>query len=202
MTASQMANIGIKLEDGSLFWTTVDGAPAANVVTLDDVLTGDVEDGAAVYAYTTKIVRPLKVVEARTYSPSTDQETPLTVMARQDYLALLNKMATGVVNQVFYDPQLTTGYFYLWLAQSSVDDLVKFTWWRPIEDFNAAGDNADLPQEWLQALIFNLSVVMAPEFGVATERIAGIKSLADEYLADMEGFDRDGDYIQFGVDMC
>jgi hypothetical protein len=122
-------------------------------------------------------------------------------MSRLDYQALPNKTSTGAVNQVFYDPQLTTGYLYLWLAQSSVEDLVKFTWWRPIEDFNAAGDNADLPQEWLQALIFNLSVVMAPEFGVPTERLAPIKMMADEYLAEMKGFDRDGDSIVFGVDM-
>jgi hypothetical protein len=36
---------------------------------------------------------------------------------------------------------------------------------------------------------------MAPEFGVPTERLAATKALADEYLADMEGFDRDGDSI-------
>jgi hypothetical protein len=164
-------------------------------------LTGAVAVGAAVYAYTTKIVRPLKVVAARSYDPTIGQEIPLDVMSRMDYLALPNKTATGAINQVFYDPQLTTGYLYFWLAQTRVGDLLKFTWWRPIEDFNAAGDNADLPQEWLQALIFNLSVVMAPEFGVPTERIAATKALADEYLADMEGFDRDGDSIMFGVDM-
>lgn len=194
-------HIGITLTDGSLFWTVVNGAPAANVVTLDDALTGAVAVDAAVYAYTTKIVRPLKVVDARSYDPATGHEIPLDVMSRMDYLALPNKAATGAINQVFYDPQLTTGYLYFWLAQTSVSDLLKFTWWRPIEDFNAAGDNADLPQEWLQALIFNLSVVMAPEFGVPTERIAATKALADEYLSDMEGFDRDGDTVQFGVDM-
>lgn len=194
-------HLGITLTDGTLFWTTVNGTPALNVVTFDDALTGAVAVDAAVYAYTTKIVRPLKIVGARTYSPATAQEVPLDVMSRMDYLALPNKTATGAINQVFYDPQLTTGYLYLWLAQTSVRDLLKFTWWRPIEDFNAAGDNADLPQEWLQALIFNLAVVMAPEFGVPTERLAATKALADEYLSDMEGFDRDGDSIQFGVDL-
>lgn len=198
---SSADHIGIKLTDGTLFWTTVSGAPVANVVTLANALTDDVDDDAAVYAYTTKIVRPLKIVDARSYTPSTAIEVPLSVISRLDYQALPNKTSTGAINQVFYDPQLTTGYLYLWLAQSSVDDLVKFTWWRPIEDFNAAGDNADLPQEWLQALIFNLAVVMAPEFGVLTERIAGIKALADEYLDQMKGFDRDGDYLMFGVDM-
>jgi hypothetical protein len=194
-------HLGITLTDGTLFWTTVNGTPAANVVTFDDALTGAVTADAAVYAYTTKIVRPLKIVEARSYDPTTYQEISLSVMSRMDYLALPNKTAIGAVNQVFYDPQLTTGYLYLWLAQTSVRDLVKFTWWRPIEDFNAAGDNADLPQEWLQTLIFNLAVVMAPEFGVPTERLAATKALADEFLSDMQGFDRDGESIQFGVEM-
>jgi hypothetical protein len=195
-------HLGITLTDGTLFWTTVNGTPAVNVVTFDDALTGAVAIGAAVYAYTTKIVRPLKVVDARSYDPTTGQEIPLTVMSRMDYLALPNKTATGAINQVFYDPKLTTGYLYLWLAQTSVSDLLKFTWWRPIEDFNAAGDNADLPQEWLQTLVFNLSVVMSPGFGVPTEKLAAIKALADEYLSDMEGLTATATSIQFGVEMA
>jgi hypothetical protein len=45
------------------------------VVTFDDALTGAVAVDAAVYAYTTKIVRPLKVVEARSYDPTTGKKS-------------------------------------------------------------------------------------------------------------------------------
>jgi len=198
-------HIGIVLDDGTLFWTTVNGTPASNVITLDNALTGAASAGNAVYAYTSKIVRPLKIVDARRYTVASARETPLAaMMARLDYRALPNKSQLGTVTQAFYDPALSTGKLSLWLTPSTVGDLINFTWWRPIEDFNAAGDNPDLPTEWMQALIFNLALVMAPEFSVAQEDLAGpfgIGTLAAQYLEEVSGFDREAEPVQFGLDM-
>jgi hypothetical protein len=206
--ASDIANgdhIGIVLDDGTLFWTTVNGAPASEVVTLTAALTGAAASDNRVYAYATKIVRPLRVVKARRFDVAVDRETPLPdPLAWADYQDLPNKNQQGTVTQVTYDPSLSTGYLYLWLVPSSVSELINFTWWRPIQDFNAAGDNPDLPQEWIRAITFNLAVDMAPEFRVPPDVMEGpygIGTLADKYLEEVSGFDREAESVQFGIDM-
>ena len=198
-------HIGIVLDNGNLFWSTVSGTPASDVVTISNALTSAAASGNAVYAYTSRIVRPLRVVEARRYNVSSGRDTQLVdPMALLDYRRLPNKTQSGTVTQVCYDPSLTTGYLYLWLTPANLNDLIKFTWWRPIEDFNAAGDNADLPQEWIRAITFNLAVDMSPEFSVPRDVMEGqfgVGTLAREYLEEVSGFDREAEPTYFGVDM-
>ena len=65
--ASQISsgdNIGIFTSDQVLFWTTVNGAPAGDVVTITDALPADVESGVVVYTYTTVANRPMLILEA------------------------------------------------------------------------------------------------------------------------------------------
>lgn len=198
-------NIGVVLSGGTLYWTTVNGAPSGSTVTLTAGLTGAASSGNTVFAYTTKIVRPLKIVDARRYNIASGLETPISeydggLMARHDYQALPNKAQTGTINRAFYDPQLSTGYLYLWSPPATVTDLVKFTWHRPIQDFDSASDNPDLPQEWIDPLVFNLAVVMAPEYQVPTETFNMVASMAQTFLDAVGGYDREAESVTFGVD--
>lgn len=192
--------IGFLLDDGTLGWSTVSSKTSTTVTIPGPGLTDSVSSGAYVFNYTSKIVRPLKIVAARRYDIASGLETPIFCDARLDYRALPNKTQTGVINRIFYDPQLTLGTVALWNPPSVIDTLLKFTWHRPIEDFNAAGDNPDLPQEWIDTLIFQLALVMAPEYSVPMEKYQQIKELAVSFLDDMEGFDRENESIFMGVD--
>ena len=122
-------------------------------------------------------------------------------LARLDYQALPNKAQTGIINQVFYDPQLSTGYLYLWNPPSSVTDLLKFTWHRPIQDFDAAGNNPDLPQEWIRTLVWNLADEMTAEYDVPLDKADRITARAAKYLDNVAGFDREAESLSFGVEM-
>lgn len=194
-------HLGIVLDDGTLFWTTVNGAPVGSTVAFDNALTGAVASGNRVYAYTNKLVRPLRIVQARRYGVSDEADADVSVIARLEYQLLPNKAQRGIINQVFYDPQLGTGYLHLYNTPSSVGDLLKFTHWRPIEDFNASGDNPDLPPEWINTLAHNLAVEMAPEYSVPPQQFQTLKITADESKAAMKGWDREAESVQFGVDM-
>jgi len=194
--------IGIVVDDGSIHWTTVSGAPASDVVTLTDALDDSAAVGNHVFAYTSKIVRPLKVVDARWYDVDAALESPtITMISRLDYRGLTNKTQSGSTVQIFYDPQLTAGKAYLWHVPSTFEGYVNLTWHRPIEDFDAAGDNPDLPQEWIQTLIFNLAVIMSPEFDVPPQKLQLIMQMAAQYLDDMEGWDREEENVDFQPDM-
>lgn len=194
--------IGIVVDDGSVHWTTVNGAPAADVVTLTAVLDDSAAVGNKVYAYTNKIVRPLKIVNARWIDDDTLLESPtIEMMARLDYRRLPNKTQAGSVTQMFYDAQLNTGQAYLWHVPAVFEGYVNFTWHRPIEDFDAAGDNPDLPQEWIRTLVWLTAQEMGAEFDVPAQKWAIVQQMAGQALDDMEGWDREDTSVDFQPDM-
>ena len=198
MTA--LDNIGIVLDDGTLFWTTI-VSKTSTTVTITDALTDDAAQINAVFNYTSKIVRPLKVVDARRYDIDAASDTPLSIVSRQEYQNLPMKTEAGLPIELFYDAQLVIGYFYLWQVPDATTDLVKFTWHRPIQDFNAAGDTADLPQEWVLCLVYNLAQLVMPQYPVSPKNVALINNMAPQLLMDLTGFDRENESIFISPDM-
>jgi hypothetical protein len=160
-------HIGILLNDGTMQWTTVNGVPVANVVTLTAVLTGAAAITNAVYAYTAGISRPLRVHNIRHLDLS-DNEIIFAYggepMAKSDYLRLPTKLATGTPIQGYYDPQLGTGLLYLWPAPSDATHRINFTYERQLEDFDVLSNTPDFPQEWIAALKWNLAIEIWPEY--------------------------------------
>lgn len=162
--------IGIELDDKSLQWTTVNGVPAANVVTLTDVLTDSVSVNSHVYNYTSKIQRPIEIVEARSVSEGS-YDTPLIIASRDEYMRLSNKSSLGPPSQVYFNPTRTNAKISVWPACNNVKEYIKFTARILIEDFDTATNDPDFPQEWLLALTWNLAVLVAPKFGKQLDQI-------------------------------
>ena len=189
--------IGIALDDGTSHWTTINGAPAGDTVAITDALPSAAAIDNKVYAYTTQIVRPLRVVDARRNDSS---DVPVEVVSRQEYYDLPNKTATGSVNQVYYDPQLTTGTLKIWPTGSTAIDKVGLTLMMPIEDFDASDNNADFPQEWLKAIKWNLAADLGPEYGLDLRRQTYIDARARMFLEDVSDFDAEGASVYFEVE--
>ena len=198
---SDNQNIGIQLDDGTIHWSTVNGSPSGSTVTIDDGLADTAASGNAVWAYTSNISRPLKIVDARRYDIESGNETPLTVEARLTYQSRVNKTQTGNINSMFYDPGRVTGYINLWQPPTVVTELVNFTWHRPLDSFLAAGDDADFPQEWIDPVEYNLALQWMPEFAVPAEVKDDIKMLAPVFLDQVAGFDREAESVTFAPDM-
>lgn len=194
--------IGILLDDGSMQFTTVNGAPVADVVTLDNVLTGAASAQNAVIAYTTVIGRPLLIPKARLYyyggTPQGGNEIPMIVLSRQEYMDLPNKENTGTPTQFFYTPQRDVGELYVWPSPAQAQWGVRFTWYRPIMDFDTLANTADLPREWINAMTWNLAKEIGVEYGIPAARWQIILTQAAEKLEMVQGYDRESQPIQFG----
>lgn len=159
--------IGIAVSPTSIIWTTVNGAPVGNVVTLAAALTADASAGCPVYVFpTTKIPRPLDIPDARRRQYSSNTDIPILTNNREQYFALPTKNAVGAINQYYYDPQLNNGVVYLWPTTNDVRDQFRFTYHRPIFNFDTIANTQDFPDEWCVALVFNLAVELAPEYGI------------------------------------
>jgi len=183
--------VGIQLDDGTLQWTTVNGVPAAATITLTDALTDDVAVDNHIYTYTTKAQKPLDIIEARLYL-SSDTEYPITVEPRDNYKNLATKTSSGKCVQLYQDPRIDRMTVYTWPVADSVQDYIKMSAKRRIDDIDGLTDNASFPQEWLLTLSTNLAYWLAPKFSIGTEKFMMIKSLADETLRDLMAFDQEG----------
>jgi len=192
--------IGIQLDGGTIQWTTINGTPAANVVTLTAVLTGAAAVDNWVFTYTTKTSRPVKITEARVRDTD-DVDTPLTIVtSRTQFLSQTDKDSTGRVLEVHYNPDITDGQLYTWpvCGTGDITDRIIMSIQRVIEDFDASTNNFDGPPEALAALTWGLAVEIAPEYGVdlGSGKAAAIPAMAERYYTMLKKTYRNYDPVQ------
>ena len=183
--------IAVVLDDGTVHFTTVNGAPSGTTVTITTGLADSAGSGAKVMTYTTALVRPIKIVAARRKNLSSGYETGMTRLERLDYEALANKSSEGLPSQYFYDPQLSLGQFYIYQRETSITEIINFTCHRPIEDFDSAADNPDLPQEWIKALNYGLALDLGDSYDIPDSRYTRIAAQFAATMSALAGFDRE-----------
>lgn len=183
--------IGIVLDDGTIHWTTISGAPGAPT-TIASGLASAATSGNAVFTYTTKINRPQRLdVDAANWHSLVGNDTPVKIISREEYTRLTNKNSQGKIVQAFYDPQLGNGVLRVWPTPDNATDVLQFWYERILEDFDAAGDTPDFAIEWSEPLILGLAYRMANTVGtISIQRMQMLKSAADEALAIAMNYDR------------
>ncbi|MDP6801110.1 MAG: hypothetical protein QF744_14975 [SAR202 cluster bacterium] len=190
--------IGVVLDDGTIDWDTISAIPGA--VTLTGTLSGAAASGNAVFSYTTKIARPLQVLDAQRTNTS-NQDTPMIMVPKETYERIPNKTETGKTNQVFYQPEIPDGFIHLWPEPEDSSDRMRLTCIFPIEDFDDTSNNPDLPQEWILPLIWNLAEDLLPNYAVPQADARMVIAGAEKYKAIVEMYDQEPDSIQFQPNM-
>ena len=144
--------VGVVLDDGTLQWDTINGAPTGSTVTLTGTVDSAAASGNQVWTYTSKPSRPLRLDSPRRRDKAL-QDVPIWEVSRQEYFDTPNKTTQSPPVNVYYDPQLLNGEVRVWPAPDTVNDTLLFTAKMQIEDFDSKTNNPDLPQEWLLSLI-------------------------------------------------
>ena len=176
--------IGVVQDDDTIHWTTI-AATAPFELTV--ALTDDAASGNAVYTYTAAVERPLRIVNAYRRDAN-DYDIPMQRYSRQEYETLSYKSSSGTPICFYYDPQLIQGKFYVWQPpQNDKDYRIYFTYQRTIEDVDALTDTLDFPQEWTEAIAYNLAVRIAPRVGANLRQDVAL--MADALKIKLEGFD-------------
>lgn len=121
-------------------------------------------------------------------------DTPMQELSRQEYYDLPNKSQQGMPINWYFDPQRATRTLYLWLTPSTATastTTIHFTYLRVIEDIDALENDPDVPQEWLEALIYNLAARLGPEFGADENALPRIEARAAALLSDLSSQDQE-----------
>ena len=186
---SSTMRIGIELDSGAMFWTTVNGAPSGSTVTLTTNITGAAAVGNRIFSYATTAQgrRPLEIRTA-VLRDTDGNDTPLSAISLEAYeYGVPKKNQDSTPQQLYYKPTLTDGTLYLDCEPTDVTDVIRIVGRSPFEDFDAAGDNPDFDQHWIRPLIHCLTVDALPRFGQEARAPFFIK-LREESLAIARNF--------------
>lgn len=195
-------NIGIELDDGTRQWTTITNI-ASNVITLNTSLTGAASDLNTVFTYTTQIEKPLAILDSPRLRNRSGIDRPMFKVGRNEYMQMPNKTTAATPTMIYPDIQRDSAVIYVWPTPNDVSERIKLTYVRPIQDFDASGDNPDLPQEWLDAVTKNLGVAIAPAYGISlAKKNPEYLQAAQEALIDLQLWDSENSSIYIVPDNC
>lgn len=180
--------IAVKMDSSSYLVTTIANI-STTTITLTDALTTTAADGSPVFSYTALLDRPLHITRA-TFLNAGGSERPIELVGREAFMNMPNKLSTGKATIGYYTVGVSSAKLHLWPTPDSDQDCVRISYLRRINDFDSSSDNADLPQEWLEAITYNLAVRVAPAFGIDTnKRDPSINLIAAMSLRDAELWD-------------
>lgn len=182
--------IGLQQTDGTMFWTTVNGAPVGLNVTLTAGPPEGCASGATVNSYHTKMVRPLRVLDGMVEQVGRNR-VPCKIIPREQYNRFGMPHGAATTTQLYYDPQENTGHLYTYPTTLDVRQLLYIEFQNPISDFASSTDDYDLPQEWGLALVYNLAWMLAPEYSLPQDKYNQIKELAIYTRDQLDGWDQE-----------
>jgi hypothetical protein len=126
---------------------------------------------------TINIARPETITQAwlRDTTQTYPIDIPVDIISREDYNMLTQKTTPGTPNTLYYEPQYDVpgsnsgasakGQIFLWPVPDTPTatqyDLY-FIYTRPLQDFVATSDALDFPQEWYEAVRWNLAHSLCP----------------------------------------
>lgn len=145
----------------------------------------------AAYVLTPK---PMRVLSARRRMQGID--TPLGMFSNQEYFDQPNKTSSpSVPVNFYYDPQRSAGTLYLWpapSAQAASQYDLHLTVLRRMADMDANTNDLDMPQEWLEAVVYNLALRLMPQYPVNDPNLGKlIVGMAADLYGNLQGWDEE-----------
>lgn len=141
--------------------------------------------------------RVVDVIEARRVYTDSDNELPLGRWERGQYIAYPNKDQLGTPGAYYFQKNRDAVTMTLWPVPM-VDTTINFTTARVMWDVTDLSQNVDVPQEWLECVVYNLADRLATEWGSLIIEAAvaqKVSKRAGELYSLLRDFDRPGSVI-------
>lgn len=138
--------------------------------------------------------KPMRVLWVRRRTQGID--TPMGEFSRSEYFDQPNKTTSpSIPVNFYYDPQQAIGTLYVWpapSAQAASTVTLNMTYLRRMANMDNNTNDLDMPQEWLEAVIYNLAVRLMPQYPVNDPNQAKLViGLAQSLYADLTGWDNE-----------
>ncbi len=167
-TTNQTTEAAVALNGLVKAWEA-DGMPLWAIKSFSVPLTTGVSTYQIGLGKTVNTPKPLKVIQAFNHNVSSNVDVPIRIITRQEYNILGNKTSRGNPIQIYYEPLNEYGILHVFPVPSTVEqtaNTIVIYYQRSFEDFDAANDTPDFPQEWYDAITYGLATRLAPEYGL------------------------------------
>ena len=131
---------------------------------------------------------PLHLLQAIRLDANSSTRVDMDIIANSNFNRLPSN-SSGVPIQITYQPKMNMGVVQLWPtpdSYSATNVTIQLTYLRPLEYFSSSTDTADFPEEWVSAIIYNLAVRLAPEYGIPLQDRSLLIKEAETYLKTAE----------------
>lgn len=125
---------------------------------------------------------PLKLTQATLAYTGAGTQQDVEIKASQDF-NLLPTTSTGTPVSLKYQPFINYGVVSVWPLPSSASYTLTITYQKPYDVFTAAGDTPDFPQEWQNALIYNLALLLSDDYGLPLPDKQWLEKQATKHLS-------------------
>ena len=157
--------IGILLADGTLHWDVINGAPSGSTIVITTGLASNALNGARVFAYTSRAQRPQRFLAAVRRNTDGEDSTMDEIINVEDYEAITDKTAEGLPIAYLSEPMVDNVRILIDAAPEDITDVIRFTYHRPLADFDATTDTPDFPKIWYRYITAQLAIDLAPSYG-------------------------------------
>lgn len=183
--------IGIRQDDNTRHWTKIVEVVDATNLTINIGVVAPSPSGFTVFTFSELIDRPMSVYYPRSETIGFDNTVSITMWTRNQYMRQTNKKTQGTTTQIYYSPQLREGELFVWQTAIDADQIVRFTFNRPLQVSTDQLDNPDFPSEWFDALKWNLARQLLPGYSVPPTTIQVVMENAAESLDIALSFDEE-----------
>lgn len=136
----------------------------------------------------------LRLLDVNIKDTSSSIETPLTGLSLTEYEQLSNKTTTGTPVQYYFNPYRATSTITLWPVpdtSAAANKTLEVVYQSHFEDMTSSSTEFDFPIEWMDAIVYQLAVRIAPFFGYPLDKRKFLKAEAAEKLMEAKDFDRE-----------
>lgn len=159
--------IGITLDSGAIQWTTVTSITDSDTLVIPaSGLTGAAAINNVVFAYTTKMMRPVSINHISLLDLDGNENVVLP-MSRLRYDNIPAKYIDSTPAYYLYENTITNGTVYFDVQPDDLTLVAKINFFAQLEDYDALTNDIAFPQEWYLALSWGLAKIIAPKFGAA-----------------------------------
>ncbi len=129
---------------------------------------------------------PLHMYQAILLQPPTySLNQNVNILSFMDF-NLLPRDSVGTVVNMMYKPEINKGTVSVWPtpdASMLPGTILSLSYQSPFEYFIAGVDTPDFPEEWNNALVYQLALSLSDENGVSTQKQQWLEKQADKHIS-------------------
>jgi hypothetical protein len=161
---------------------------------------------------TININRPMKIYNAWRHDLINNTDVPIRVVSEKEYNEYNNKQQQGTPIALYYNPRYESnsvqegstaaGLISVYQpadANAAANYSIFINYQRPFNDFtpaNYASETLDFPQEWNEAIKYNLAVRLGNPYGIPMLEWDRIRSMAKELKEEAMAFDTEWESLK------